>query len=51
MMPNTVNTMTMLSTQEVEISRQDTTTRVMMEDTVWGMDWETIWRRVSMSLV
>ena len=33
-MPKTVNTMMMHSTQEVEISRQETTARVMMEEAV-----------------
>ena len=51
MMPNTVQTMTMHRIQLVDSSRYPTTTRVMMEEAVWGMDWDTIWRRVSMSLV
>ena len=43
--------MTMVRVPEVTISRQDTTARVMMEDAAWGMAWEIICRRVSMSLV
>ena len=37
--------------REVESIRPNTTTRVMMELAAWGMDWDTICRRVSMSLV
>ena len=40
-----------VSSSEVESIRANTTTRVMMELAAWGMDWDTICRRVSMSLV
>ena len=50
-MPVTVKSITMVSTHEVCSIPTKTTTMVTMEDAHWGMDWEIICRRVSMSLV
>ena len=50
-MPVTVKSITMVSSQEVCSIPTKTTTMVTREDAHWGMDWEIICRRVSMSLV
>ena len=49
--PTTVTITTPVKIHEVVSMVANTTTRVTMELAVWGMDWEIIWRRVSMSLV
>ena len=51
MIPATVTRVTRVRIQEVQIMVMRITATVTAEEMVWGMDWEIICRRVSMSLV